>query len=363
MPIIDLQRRHAELGRIRLGAKKTSANGKSYPSKLDKFRFTSPSERFVLRLAELYGGEARPWDNGGKKEWEVYTEANSIPVAVVQGGLTQWMETWSGGGCIHRCDGRHNVLTDAPCDPQDRAHIEAKPTTRLSVMLRELDAIGVWRLETHGWNAAVELPTNVDLASMVGSLVKANLTLHERTAIRDGKTSRFVVPGLDLEVAPAQLIALASGGATPAGIGAAVSAVPQLESAPVDFAALVEGASTADELRALWHQAGESGCLDEGLKTAFTARSKELLAENSEAAEVIEATVEPDDEVSDSEDSDGEAEFTAMLAAAGKAGWETNEVTRAFEVWAALPIDEASPSQLVEFTGLLKSGQVERAVA
>ena len=145
MPIspIVLQRRHSELGRIRLGEK----GAKGQPVKLTTFRFTSPSAALIAAVADLYGGEARPWDNGGKEEHEVITDATSVPVIVVKGGLSQWLETWSGGGCVHRCDGQVNVLTDRPCDldeivqiGRDRVnpHAVAKPTTRLSVMLRDV---------------------------------------------------------------------------------------------------------------------------------------------------------------------------------------------------------------------------------
>ena len=216
MPIspIVLQRRHAELGRIRLGNK----GDRGQPQKLSSFRFTSASKRYIEDLAELYGGTPQPWDNNGVASWEVYTSATSIPVIAVKGGLSQWLEYWQGGGCIHRCDGENNVLTGDPCDHDEQVktrvrgqdvwvnpHAEAKPTTRLSVMLPELEAIGVWRMESHGWNAAAEIPAVAELAQFVGDLVPANLHLVERRAIKDGKTSRFVVPVLDLQIGTARL--------------------------------------------------------------------------------------------------------------------------------------------------------------
>lgn len=220
MPIspIVIQRRHAELGRIRLGQK----GDRGQPQKLGAFRFTSPSERYIRDLAELYGGTPQPWDNAGKPEYEVFTTATTIPVIAVKGGLSQWMETWSGGGCVHRCDGERNVegdlceydnttvtLREKGVETTYRAHDIAKPTTRLSVMLPELEALGVWRMESHGWNAAAEIPAVAELAQYVGDLVPANLNLVERRAIKDGKTSRFVVPILDLQIGAARLRELA----------------------------------------------------------------------------------------------------------------------------------------------------------
>ena len=63
MPIspLVLQRRHAELGRIRLGVKvPVGTSGKTRPDKLDRFRFTSPNAALIADIATLYGGEARP---------------------------------------------------------------------------------------------------------------------------------------------------------------------------------------------------------------------------------------------------------------------------------------------------------------
>lgn len=255
MPIspIVLQRRHAELGRIRLGAKR---NGNGAPMKLESFRFTSASQRYIEDLAALYGGEAREWDNNGKAEWEVYTDAKTIPVIAVKGGLSQWLETWSGGGCVHRCDGEKQV-DGTMCNPDDKAHVDAKPTTRLSVMLPELEAVGVFRLESHGWNAAAEIPAVAELATFVGDLVPANLHLVERRSIKDGKTSRFVVPVLDLQIGAARLreiVNLKSGGELPAGAGEqkALEAGDTAADPYVDARGLVEAATTLDELAGVW---------------------------------------------------------------------------------------------------------------
>ena len=275
MPIspIVIQRRHAELGRIRLGQK----GDRGQPQKLGAFRFTSPSERYIKDLAELYGGTPQPWDNGGKPEFEVFTTATTIPVIAVKGGLSQWMETWSGGGCVHRCDGERMVTGDL-CEydtttvtirergKPDRvvpAHDVAKPTTRLSVMLPELEALGVWRMESHGWNAAAEIPAVAELAAYVGDLVPANLNLVERRAIKDGKTSRFVVPILDLQIGAARLRELAEAMSSGRELGPAAAAPAAIEAATShddegpDWPAYhqrVEAATSLEELTDLWNE-------------------------------------------------------------------------------------------------------------
>lgn len=291
-PIV-LQRRHAELGRIRLGDKGT----KGQPQKLTRFRITSPSERHIRALAELYGGEAKPWKNSGRDEWEVYTEAQSIPVIVVRGGITQWMETWSGGGCVHRCDGVTNVLTDEACDPDDPNHANAKPTTRLSVMLRELDAIGVFRLESHGWNSAAELPGLVELAQHVGELVPANLYLAERLSVAGGQTKRFIVPGLDLGVTPGRLAEIVSGKATQqvearADESRRISAPPN--HAITAYGIELRDATTIEACQTVWHKAGQAGHLDDDLKRAINARAAEITEAAGAPAAPSTAGYDPD---------------------------------------------------------------------
>lgn len=297
MPILNIQRRMAEQGRIRLGHKVTgtSRQGKKFtrPAKLDRFRFTSPNAALIQAIAEEYGGKAQPWDNGGKPEHEVITDATSIPVIVVKGGLSQWMETWSGGGCIHRCDGERNVLTDTPCDlaevvqiGRDRVnpHAVAKPTTRLSVMLTDIESLGVWRMETHGWNAAAEIPAMAELAMHVGDLVPATLHLVERRVIRDGETSRFVVPVLDLQVTKKRLVELVGGvGGAPA-IDAAptASGAPALEAAPpdhlADYLAELAEVDDVDEVRALWMRVKNAGHMTPDLHEAITAHADRIKA-------------------------------------------------------------------------------------
>src|SRR4051812_47766292 len=157
MPILDIQKRARELGRIRTGSK--AANGA--PTKLSKFRITSASKPLLEKVAALYGGDVVEWTPvGGAQQWEVYTNVARIPIYVPPQPVTQWYEAWTAGGCIHRCDGETDYITGEACDSynEDSLHHQSKPTTRLNVVLCEVEGIGFFRLESHGWNAAVELP-------------------------------------------------------------------------------------------------------------------------------------------------------------------------------------------------------------
>jgi len=216
VPIINLQRRLRECGRIRLGEQRTTAKGKTYPAALPRFRFTSPDRPALDAVAALWGGTVRPWQAPAGPQWEVTVEHDRIdvilPPAVL--ALTQWYEAWSAAGCQRRCDGATDTISDGPClcDPENRA---CQETTRLSVVLPQVPAFGLWRLETHGYYAAVELGGVVDVANQVapeGQFLEAQLRIDQRTAKRldakgDTITQHYVVPVLDLGLTFRELLA------------------------------------------------------------------------------------------------------------------------------------------------------------
>lgn len=220
MPIIDLQRGVAESGRIRIGQLVPSRNG-SRPAKLDTFRLTSADRRRIDQVAALYGGAVTEWAAPSGRQWQVVTATAELEVVVPPHELafSQWYELWSAGGCQRRCDGVTEQISEGPCkcDPEQR---QCEIHTRLSVMLRDLPGLGVWRLDTQGWYAARELRGAVEILQIAaghGALLPARLRLEQRSVKRigaDGKpeTRRYAVPVLDIEISPAQLL---SGGAQP----------------------------------------------------------------------------------------------------------------------------------------------------
>jgi hypothetical protein len=220
MPIIDLQRRLHEAGRIRIGEKVETEGGKSRPTRLETFRFTSPNEEAVTALAGIHGGIPQVWEDAPSgKQWEVVTESDSVRVLVPPEAMsfTQFYELWSGGGCQRRCDGVHLIPSDEPClcDPEDR---ECKPHTRISVMLADLPTSGLWRLDTSGYNAAVELSGGFELASLISrasgrALLPGTLRLEQREVKRpDQPTRKFAVPVIDFDLD----LELLTGNASPA---------------------------------------------------------------------------------------------------------------------------------------------------
>lgn len=232
MPVLDLQRRAYQSGRIRLGQAvmtgKQDKAGKDImrPVKLDAFRFTSPSRYQIDAAAEAHGGEVRPWDNRGRREWEVLTDATELMVAIppAADAISQWYEMWTGGGCQRRCDSQHEQKSGGPClcphaaDPDDEDEVDRMARerarlsklmppqacgikTRVSVVLPDLPDIGVWRLDTAGFYAAGELIGKAELMALCRDrdlFLPARLWIHQRVDVVSGQTRKYPVPALEI---------------------------------------------------------------------------------------------------------------------------------------------------------------------
>lgn len=210
MPILDIQRRIREVGRIRIGVQAQTRTGKRAPRKLDKFRLTSTDRRVIEAAAGIYGGDVASWDNNGSSQWEVITTTDVLNIALPPNpadmAFTQHYEAWAKGFCSRRCDGAFDTVRDRPCDcdPEDR---QCKATSRLSVLLPDIAGLGLWRLESHGYYAAVELAGAIELITQMAgahAVIPARLRLERREVRRliDGKAEvrKFAVPVIDLDV-------------------------------------------------------------------------------------------------------------------------------------------------------------------
>ena len=203
-----IQKRMMRLGKVRLGEK----GPKGEPRKLTTLRFTSASQALLEAIAVKHGGTVRPWEGAPDEGYfEVTTDTAQIDIVLPpvfsdsDGAPTapysQFFETWTGGGCVRRCDGETEAISGKPCmcNPDAR---DCKVTTRVSFMIPDVPGLGVWDLESHGYNAAVELPGTLEVLLMAAAehkFVPAVLRVEQRTRKIPGEgTRRFIVPVIEL---------------------------------------------------------------------------------------------------------------------------------------------------------------------
>jgi Recombination directionality factor-like len=227
MPVVDIQRRGQQIGRLRLGQQVAvlrdgKDTGKTRPVKLTTFRFTTGSRVTARAIAELYGGEVRDWSG----EYEVITSKSEIGVTVPPRDevVSQWYEKWTKGGCERRCDSQREQITGGPClcphaeDPSDadevaRTALErsdlakknppqaCKLVTRISVMIPDLPGLGVFRLDTGSFYAAVEIGDSAALMQVArerGVFLPAILRIEQRQRVAGGQTKKYPVPVLEV---------------------------------------------------------------------------------------------------------------------------------------------------------------------
>lgn len=260
MPINDIAHGLRRVGKLRMGVEVETSNGKTRPEKLDTWRFTSPDEHVIRAVAahpEL-GGEARPWDNDGSPEWETITNTSTLDVLITPeaDAFSQWYEMWKAGGCQRRCDGDTETLSGKPCmcpaDRDERADLSkqgkaCKATTRLSVVLPMVPALGSWMVESHGYYAAKELASTIALLDMAGArrgLLPARLRIEQRQVKRDGKTQKFGVPVIDVAVT---LEGLFGGELLPAGVDPSTGEIGPNTAGELPAAAPVTSTKQANE--------------------------------------------------------------------------------------------------------------------
>lgn len=203
VPIGMGPRRLPQAGRIRIGEKGGAQGRRS----INVFRFTTQDPDLLAPLAELYGGEVRPWrDPKSSDTHELRSRASKINVVLPPEPLTESYELWSGKvGLERRCNGYTVAIQRGHGDDAtvveedclcDRTGVfECKYKLRISVILPEVESLGVWRLDTSSDNARKEVPAMIETieALQERGLTRAILRLEQRSA--PGK--RFNVPVLD----------------------------------------------------------------------------------------------------------------------------------------------------------------------
>lgn len=270
--ILTLQRQARELGRLRTGL----TDGKR-PVRSETWIVTSHAEHYVQAAADEWGGQVEKWQpqGTGAAQFRVITTTTILDAILPPGDpLSQSYEMWSRSGCQRRCDGMTEQLTDAPClciaafgdnwYEQDKDKV-CSAHTRLNVILPQMPDIGVWRMETGSFYAANEIAAHVDLirnATGGNIAVPIRLRMEQRQRVANGKTKKFPVVAVELRGATAgQLMAGTANLDALAELAPAQVKRQQIEAAPSiprsqsDWLALVDAATTKNELRALWAQA------------------------------------------------------------------------------------------------------------
>jgi hypothetical protein len=224
--IVTIQAQIREVGRLRMGVQEPYQKDgvtKYRPAKLDTFRLTSRDETAIRAAADVYGGQPAIWEGAPEqtgRQWEVVITAPFLEVMIPPNGYESSFELWSAGGCQRRCNGEFDEITRGRClcpaDPQERSELAkkgqaCKPTSRLRVLLPKLPSVGMWRLESHGYFAAVELGGMADLleaATLQGYAVNAQLRIERRIVKRPGEERRdFIVPVLEIpDLTPQQVL-------------------------------------------------------------------------------------------------------------------------------------------------------------
>ena len=296
MPIKTLQKRLTQVGVIRLGAKVTTSNGKTRPDKLETLRFTSPSQPLINAIAAAYGGPVQPWESPTGPQWEVITAAKEIQVLVPPQSIDPNYELWGNGYRRRMCDGETERISNKPCMCTD-ARRDCKPTTRMSLMLADIPSLGTWKLESHGWNAAAELPMLAESIERAPQPIPARLEVQARQKKvydptqppnKQIETRDFMVPVLHFDfVTPAQ----AFGGQIGAAAQQALSGQPQRAQVAIGAVAddgkvtavevvrLARFVRSISQLQELWKTANTDGVLTDEVKAVLTERAAELAAE------------------------------------------------------------------------------------
>lgn len=380
MAIKTLQQRLTQVGVIRLGEKKVAGNGNSYPAKLETLRFTSPSKQLVDAVAATYGGQVKPWQSNVGPQFEVVTGVKEIPVLVPPQRIDPNLEHWGNGYRDRMCDGEIEKMRDKPClcataqtagrpfGPRDAC----KPTTRMSLMLAEIPSLGTWKLESHGWNAAAELPMLAASIEQAPQPIPARLAVEVREKklfdpAKQGdkqiESRVYMVPVLHFDwITPAQAFGGELGAAAQNALAATTAQRHAIEAAKVEsdrrkftadeYLAMADDAKNIEQVRALWTDAGKDEALTDEVKAALNTKAAELAPKKAEqpAPAPAQPATPPIDEVVDAEVvPEDEAVWAQIMTFAGERGWNADELERKVNLFLEKPSDEANADELTRF--------------
>jgi hypothetical protein len=381
MSIAKLQRRLTTVGSIRLGLLTTGRNGQARPAKLETFRITSPSRSLMEAVADLYGGEVKPWKAPSGPQWEVITDAKEIRVLVPPQRIDPNMEHWGNGYRDRLCDGETEMIRKAPCLCAAQAAAGrpgkpgdvCKPTTRMSLMLAKAPGIGTFKLESKGWNAAAELPMLAASIESAPEPIPARLVLevrgkkvfHPDRPQGDQIEPRvYMVPILLFDwLTPEQAFGGELGTAARAALGAANTDRQAITAdvdpghrkfTPAEYLALTEAAEDIDHVRELWRDAAGDDALTDAVAAALHAKVAKI--EKAAEAKPQPAPTAPADDVADVVDD--AVVWAEIQQAAGERGWSADDLERRIQDTLGVSSTDADGFALTRFHDALRAGDV-----
>jgi len=197
--------------------------------------------------------------------------------------------------------------------------------------------------------------------------VPANLHLVERRSVKDGQTSRFVVPVLDLQIGTARLkeiVAAKSGAAVELEAGAGGQERQAITSGPDAYAPffdLVAGASTLEELAGIWDQAKAAQLV--GSESQASPRRNEFTEVWKRRAHEIKAAMDAVAPASEGQPAgqppmddgpDADAVWRQILEVAGTVPMTETQLRKDFEAKAGVSPDTASAGELQAYLAGLR---------
>lgn len=180
MPILIYQQsRLVEVGQIRIGIKK-AGKSKSFPARLETFRFSSRLPHLLEKLAAKYGGKVRPFQTMDKDcnveirtgEYEVISSTNQIralfSIQLLPSGDRESLEQWfthrdrANGKQMRKCDGItcttwvDGKRVGVPCMCEE-THRLCTIQSRVKVFLPHAPDVGTWSFVTNSTTFSSEI--------------------------------------------------------------------------------------------------------------------------------------------------------------------------------------------------------------
>jgi hypothetical protein len=252
----------------------------------------------------------------------------------------------------------------------------------MSLMLAEIPSLGTWKCESHGWNAAAELPT---LAASIESApqpipARLEVQIREKKLFDPSKPQKeqvesnvFGVPVLHFDwLTPAQAFGGELGAAARAALGSAAVERQAIEAAkvesqrrkftPDEYITLAEAARNVNQVRELWTDAKADGALTDEVKAALNAKAalvNPVQPKPATAAPAPEAKPAPPTDVVDAEVAPNADEVWSQIqVVAGAHKWSAEDLERRVNEHLKKPSDEADGFELTRFLEAVKAGEV-----